>query len=223
MEGALKKMEIRAYTTPDREDPPAKTFTVMFNPTTYTKKYAIDYYDRQGQGDSKSQQVFSKAPPQEYNFEFVIDGTGTAGPKVSVKESVEDFLDVAYNYHGEIHRPMYLKLWWGGELSKCVLKSAEVTYNLFEPSGAPLRAKINATFAEQMDDTERTRRERDNSPDLTHRRVVQEGDHLTLLTQQIYGDPSYYLQVAEANELTNYRNLEVGQELIFPPLKDVRS
>jgi hypothetical protein len=41
------------------------------------------------------------------------------------------------------------------------------------------------------------------------------------MCQQIYGDPRYYLQVARFNGLKNYRRLAVGQELLFPPLKDL--
>ena len=116
---------------------------------------------------------------------------------------------------------MYLKIAWGAFISKCVLKSAEITYTLFKPDGYPLRAKVKATFSANIDDALRVAEERKSSPDLTHVRVVKQGDHLSLMTQQIYGDPGYYLQVARFNNLKNYRKLEVGQELLFPPLKDI--
>ena len=51
--------------------------------------------------------------------------------------------------------------------------------------------------------------------------MVKEGDHLSLMTQRMYGDPKYYLQIAQVNGLTNYRKLKVGQPLLFPPLKDL--
>ena len=34
----------------------------------------------------------------------------------------------------------------------------------------------------------------------------------------IYGDPRYYLQVADVNGLGNFRDLEAGVNLVFPPL-----
>ena len=221
MEGKLKKMVIEAYKEADYSGSPAETFTVMFNPNTYTQKYEVEYEERQGQGDSGSPQVFGSIKPQEYNFEFLFDGTGTIADKVEVQDVVEAFLTVTGKLHGEIHRPMYLKISWGALISKCVLKSAEITYTLFKPDGYPLRAKVKASFSENIEDALRVAEERKSSPDLTHVRVVKQGDHLSLMAQQMYGNPKYYLQLAQVNNLKNYRKLEIGASLIFPPLKDL--
>jgi nucleoid-associated protein YgaU len=48
---------------------------------------------------------------------------------------------------------------------------------------------------------------------------VKKGDTLPLMCYRIYGDSRYYLQVAMANRLTNFRNLQVGDELFFPPIE----
>jgi nucleoid-associated protein YgaU len=49
---------------------------------------------------------------------------------------------------------------------------------------------------------------------------VEEGDHLTPMTDRLYNDPRYYLQVAQANGLKNFRRLRAGTELIFPPIRE---
>lgn len=223
MTGTLEKMQIEAYKVADYSGAPAETFVVMFNPNTYAQKYDVDYEPRQGAGDSASPQVFGKIKPQEYTFEFLFDGTGAVAPKQDVPATIDRFLTVTGKLDGEIHRPMYLRILWGALVSKCVLKSAEITYTLFEPSGRPLRAKVKATFAENVEDALRVKKENKSSPDLTHVRVVQEGDHLTLMCARIYGDPSYYVQVAEINGLDNYRQLEAGQTIRFPPLRQASS
>jgi nucleoid-associated protein YgaU len=51
--------------------------------------------------------------------------------------------------------------------------------------------------------------------------VVRAGDTLPLLCYQVYEDPSYYLQVAKANNLSNFRKLEQGTELFFPPIAKI--
>lgn len=218
MGGMLKKMQIEAYKKADYSDA-AEVFTVMFNPTTYSQKYEIEFQDAQGAGDSASPQIFGKIKPQEYSFEFVFDGTGTAADKVNVHETVETFLAITGKYEGDSHRTKYLVLYWGKLLTACVLKSAEITYTLFDSDGSPLRAKIKANFSENVEDTKRIKQERKNSPDLTHVRVVKEGEHLSLLCQQMYDNPGYYLQVAAFNGLNNFRNLQIGQTLLFPPVK----
>jgi hypothetical protein len=37
------------------------------------------------------------------------------------------------------------------------------------------------------------------------------------MTERIYGDSKYYLEVAKINGLINFRQLIPGQELFFPP------
>ena len=220
MIGTPKKMSIEAYKEADYSGEPVKTFEVMFNPNTYSQKYEVNYDDAQGQGDSASKQVFGGIKPQDYTFDFLFDGTGTAAEKVDVHEVIEDFLTITAKLDGEIHRPFYLKLSWGSLIVKCVLKSADVTYTLFKSDGYPLRAKVKATFTENIPDTERAAEERKSSPDLTHVRTVKQGDHLTLLSDRLCKDPAYYLQLAQVNGLTNFRRLAVGQVLRFPPIKD---
>lgn len=219
---ALKKMVIKAFSDPQYSSL-VDTFTVMFNPNTYTQKYEVEYHDRQGQGDSGSPQVFGKIKPQEYTFDFVFDGTGVAAETIEVQDEVDKFLKLAGKYSGDIHRPMYLELFWGSLVSKCVLKSAEITYTLFKRDGFPLRAKVKATFAEDIDDALRVAKERKNSPDLTHVHVVHAGEKLPQLCYQYYRDAGRYLQVAMYNQVNNFRKLEPGQQLLFPPIKDSRT
>ena len=48
--------------------------------------------------------------------------------------------------------------------------------------------------------------------------VLQPGDSLEDLCQQIYGDGSLAQLVAEYNGLEHYQNLPGGTQLIFPPM-----
>jgi nucleoid-associated protein YgaU len=80
---------------------------------------------------------------------------------------------------------------------------------------------VRAVFSENVEDTLRVAEERRSSPDLTHLHTVKAGEHLTLLADKYYGDASRYLQVADYNKLANFRRLEPGQQLVFPPLLEV--
>jgi LysM repeat protein len=218
--GGLTRLKIEGYRQADYSGEPAASFTVLFNPNTYTQKYEVVYHPRQGAGDTGSPQVFGKIKPQEYTFELLFDGTGTAIARVDVGAAIDEFLTVAGKHDGEIHRPMYLKLSWGPLISKCVLKAADITYTLFNPDGTPLRARVRAAFSENVEDTLRVAEERRSSPDLSHMHVVKAGEHLSLLADQYYGDAARYLQVAQYNRLTNFRALVPGQRLVFPPIED---
>jgi nucleoid-associated protein YgaU len=52
-----------------------------------------------------------------------------------------------------------------------------------------------------------------------HLRLIKAGDNLPALCFEIYGDPGYYLQVARANNIDNFRNLIPGTKVFFPPLE----
>jgi nucleoid-associated protein YgaU len=123
---------------------------------------------------------------------------------------------------GTIHEPKFLKIQWGEGALKdfdCRLESADVEYTSFDRNGAPLHATLKTTFVEDLDPEKRTKLEGKNSPDLSHTRVVKSGDTLPLLAKEIYGSAEYYLRLAQANDLDDFRNLTPGQEIVFPPLE----
>ena len=69
-----------------------------------------------------------------------------------------------------------------------------------------------------MDPATKQKTQNKSSPDLTHVRTIRPGDSIPMLCEDIYGSPIYYLEVAKANNLANFRTLKAGQKIIFPPL-----
>jgi nucleoid-associated protein YgaU len=93
----------------------------------------------------------------------------------------------------------------------------DVKYTAFNRDGSPLHAELSAVFVEDLDPKKKASADRLSSPDLTHMRVVRAGDSLPLLCIEIYGSASHYLRVAEVNALDDFRVLEPGTSLYFPP------
>ena len=58
----------------------------------------------------------------------------------------------------------------------------------------------------------------DQSPDLTHIRTFKDSANLPLMAYDIYGAGDFFMQVAQANGLTSFRNIEVGREIVLPPI-----
>ena len=217
--GRLEKLRIQAFATPDYSDSAGAEFAAYVNPGEITLAYEVEYDAAQGSGTTNSRMEFKKMKPGDLTLAFFIDGTGASGHAADVQAEVEKFQAVT-GYNGDIHRPNYLKVMWGTlQIKRCVLKSATIVYKLFRPDGVPLRAVITAVFADNSDDQTRVAMAQDQSPDLTHRRIVKAGDSLPALCQKIYGDPRLYLRVAEANGLDDFRHLAPGRELYFPPLE----
>jgi nucleoid-associated protein YgaU len=217
--GTLEKLLIKAYEKADFSGTPVGEFESFINPNEITLAYEMEWDAAQGSGTTGSRMNFKKMKPGDMSLTFFIDGTGANGTKVDVQEKIQQFQTVT-GYNGNIHRPNYLKVVWGTlQVKRCVLKTASIAYKLFKPNGVPLRAVITAAFADSSDDQTRVAMAQDSSPDLTHVRLVKAGDTLPTLCYGIYGDPSYYLEVAQANGIDDFRNLRPGARIVFPPLE----
>jgi len=236
MSGELAKIKITAYKTSTFEESKkisSGEFRALVNPEGYTRSYKIKYKDQQASGTKSQQMKFEKIEPEDIEFEFLFDKTGAlpgtfkatddAGIQQEGKEGIwpdiEQFKKVVYDYKGEIHQPPFLIIQWGELLFKCVLRDMSINFKLFKPDGTPLRAVAKAKFTSTVENELRVRQEAKSSPDITHVRIVKEGDTLPMLAYQIYEDPSYYIQVAKANNLFNFRYLEPGTKIFFPPIE----
>lgn len=229
----LKKLTITAYKKSSRSIADrVGAFEAMFNPASFSQKYEIEYGKQQGVNSSDKTARYSHSKPRELTFKLILDGTGVHelgllqfGPRKTVSKRVKEFLDLTFRMNGSIHEPNFLLVEWGGKedgglIFACRLASVNVTYNSFDRDGSPLRAELDITLISDKEIRKRLAEENKSSPDLTHHRVVKSGDTLPLLAKEVYGSPGYYLRVAQANQLDDFRNLTPGQELFFPPLEN---
>ncbi|WP_346857589.1 hypothetical protein [uncultured Draconibacterium sp.] len=237
MPGELIKLHIKAYSDPTfRTEVANGEFRSLLNPEKYNLKYKVEQNQRQAAGTSAASPRYNRTPPEDLELEFIFDRTGVlinyGGPGeedntlssdegVGIADDVDQFKRVVFDYNGDEHRPNYLVLSWGALLFKGVLTELNLTFKLFKPDGTPLRASATAKFKGFIEDNLRVAMENNSSPDLTHVRIVNEGDTLPLMTHRIYGDSKYYLEIAKVNKLSNFRKLRVGQEIFFPPLTKI--
>ena len=236
MSSELSKVKITAYKSAGFEENKKITsgeFTVLVNPEGYTRSYKIKYKDQQASGTKARQMKFDMVEPEDIDLEFLFDKTGAIPGTFKAKDNtgiekegkegvwpdIEQFKKVVYDYKGEIHQPPFLIIQWGELIFKCVLRDMNINFKLFRPDGTPIRASIKAKFTSTVENELRVRKQADKSPDITHVKIVRAGDTLPLLCYEVYEDPSLYIKVAKANNLSNFRNIEPGTELFFPPIE----
>jgi len=198
-------------------------FECMFNPDTYTIEHRVRYDTTQAAGGTASDGTFNCIPPKQFSIEFTIDATGVSSDleipfPIPIPIQVLLFNKVTMDIDGDIHRPNYLIVQWGTFICECYLISSRITYTLFDSFGIPLRAKVNATFLERIESKLNQIANMFSSPDLTHTRLVKEGDRLPLMVFKEYKNQDYYLQVARANKLKNFRKLKTGEMINLPPV-----
>ncbi|WP_378176273.1 LysM peptidoglycan-binding domain-containing protein [Aquimarina sp. SS2-1] len=237
--GELTKLKVKAYSDPQFNNEVADgEFVTLLNPEKYTFNYKIEQNEDQAAGTSDLSPRFNKKLPEDLELEFLFDRSGvlvhygsdpnsTADNKVlkdegeGIIDDIEKFKKVILDYNGDEHEPNYVMISWGALLFKGKLTEMSIEFKLFKPDGTPIRAVAKANFQGFVEDDLRVARENNQSPDLTHLRIVKEGDTLPLMSHRIYGDSKYYLEVAKVNQLTSFRKLEVGKEIFFPPIEKI--
>lgn len=234
--GELTKMKVTAYSKPDLStESQLKQYSVTVNPEKYSQGYKLEYVTPAAINGGEQSPYYQWTPPTDLEFEFLFDSTGvfdktTSNPAPDeapvmekssngVQSEIDEFLKVVYLYDGNNHKPNYLRINWGTLDFPCVLSEVSIEYKLFDSGGNPIRAIAKTKFKSFQDNKLKEAKENKKSPDLTHVRVVTEGDTLPLMTNRIYGDSKYYLEVARINKLTSFRKLKAGQKLIFPPIQ----
>jgi hypothetical protein len=155
--------------------------------------------------------------PESINVDFTIDATGAVPGLRSVRTDIAKFKKLFFDVNPSIHTTNWCWLVWGDLNFECKLKTLNVTNTLFNALGMPIRADVSACFVEYIDPG--TEQANFNSPDMSHMIEVKAGDNLPAMCKNIYGDASFYLQVAEINELTDFRNLLPGSKIFFPRLE----
>lgn len=137
----------------------------------------------------------------------------------TVEKEVDEFRKLLMGYDGHTHQTAYLKLLWGGYSLRCRLKNMDIDYTLFRKDGRPIRAKVRCVFKGTIDYKLMVAKENKNSPDLTHVRTFKMNDTLALLSESIYQNNTFYIDVAKNNKLLSFRKLSAGQKIKFPPIK----
>lgn len=203
-----------------------RVYRASVNPEKYSLNFRVKQTDPNPPAGTAGQHLrYFYTPPDDLNLEFLFDGTGvieglgSALGGVGVVAELEYFKNLLVGYHGDLHRPYYVMLIWGPLLFKGCAVDLKIEYKLFNPNGIPIRATANVTFKQTIEEDTGEKVAKKNSPDLTHILRVKAGDTLPLLCKKVYGDPKYYLQVADANGLGNFRRLEPGMDIVFPPIE----
>jgi hypothetical protein len=228
--GKLLKLQIISCDDPDgKQKGSGLTFYSQLNPNKYSENVSVEVTETKIEGTKDPIKKFRHVNSTDLELELILDGTGVVEMTTKdgtskikddnfVTEQIKLFKDVALLYDGEKHEIPYVNVIWGRLNFKGRLKSLDISHSLFNSQGKPLRSTLKAIFSSSSNIETLVKQQALKSPDLTHLLTVRTGDTLPLMCQTIYNDSSYYLKVAKFNGLVDFRNLEPGTEIIFPPI-----
>ena len=137
----------------------------------------------------------------------------------TVETELDEFKELLSGYNGDQHEPRFLRLLWGSYKLECRLTNINITYKVFRRDGRPIRANAVCKFKETQSYEVMAAEQNNQSPDITHEKIVEQQDKFALLAEQTYAHKGYYIDAAKANRLLGFRKLKTGQRLFFPPLK----
>lgn len=199
---------------------------VMFNPTEYSFSKTNSWNRESIKENNVPKTQFSAGNPTELKVQLFFDtyehpegGTPTDvreyTKKIIALTKVGDFKDG--------RRPPMCRFIWGGAISfLSVITSLSYKYTLFLESGTPVRATMDISFQECIDEDESKGQ---TSPPLGipgHKMLtVKPGDTIDGIATHEYGDPKLWRYIADGNSLDNPKDIRPGQVLRIAPLEEL--
>ena len=194
-------------------------FELMINPASLKLTKGISYAENKTIGSSNSGNKYAGHKPSTLKFETILDATGVVSDvTVSIVEKINLIDAVVYKMDGSSQERHYLVVSWGSFIFKGQLMSLDYDYTLFRSDGSPLRVKISFSLEGFMNKLIEAKEAARQSPDLSRLIVLKSGESIASWCNEIYGDPSYCVDVARYNGLVSFRNIQPGTEILFPSL-----
>lgn len=217
MQGGLVKMSLTAYGDESFGNKLA-SIDVLVNPDSYKISKNVSHSKNRQQRSSRLGQHFENYGRENLSFSIMLDGTGVLpGTDVNtVKDGVDELDVIIYNFNGNIKRPNFVEIGWGGLLFQGQLDSYTLTYTLFSPGGDPLRVKIDMSFSRtlKIDDN----LIQSNKEKLAKLVQAKEGDSAASLSKEKLLDPLFAPLVGKLNALNSLRKSVAGMMLKLPKI-----
>jgi nucleoid-associated protein YgaU len=222
----VTKLTIKRVNPPDPANP--EGVEVLFNPNTYSIAKTVTWSPPSPRGGKPKTVSTANAPPLIFGgggsrvltLELFFDVTEALPPVRDVRTLTNKIVALTLiNPDAKPNpQPPTCEVRWGTQPKGSdfpfvgVITSLNQRFTLFRNSGEPVRATLTVAFTEFLDPV---LDKRGTDPELTTR-VVRRGDTLSAIAADVYGDPTLWRVIAEANNLDDPRSLPIGATLHIP-------
>jgi hypothetical protein len=192
---------------------------VQFNPNDYTIDSGSTYASMPVPGLQTPIQQFIRGDADQLTLELFLDDTSSrnSANTESVKSRLEQ-LRTFVRIDPSLHAPPVCQFTWGDlEFTGTVISLRERN-TLFSQTGNPTRARVTLVLKKYKSAEVQLRELKLESPDRTHIRIVREGDTLSSIAYEAYGDSRSWRPIAEANGIERPRFVPPGTALKIPAL-----
>lgn len=215
---ALEKATITNTVTGER-------IPVLFNPEEYTVSRDVTWAQAPIPGLSAPLLQFVHGGLQTLDMELLVDtyeehrdGSRSLNrPRSDVRALTTKLVDLM-TIDASTHAPPVLLFTWASLSFTCVLARATQRFLMFLPDGTPVRARLQVSFTEFRNVELEAKEIKRETADFSKRRVVGQGESLSAIAADAYGDPALWRPIALRNDLDDVRELPPGLALLIPPL-----
>lgn len=198
---------------------------VMFNPEEYTVNKDNNFAQQAIPGLSAPIIQFVHGNMQTLEMEMFLDTYETnrsnnrvlnqAGQDVrQLTRKITDLMKI----EPTTHAPPVLLFTWGSLSFTCVLARASQRFIMFMPDGTPVRARLQVTFNEFRNADLEAKEVKRETADFSKVYEVKQGDTISGIAWQVYGNPKLWRPIAIRNGIDNPRLLQTGLRLLVPQL-----
>lgn len=217
-----------------------KKVEVQFNPSEFTMTKGAQIADINIPGLDAPLLQFVRGQNETMTMDLFFDSTegGTGDAAVAVTTKTDEFYQLI-KIDRKTHAIPICRFGWGkgtfpgGHLTdrwvtqnasrnngfNCIVENVKQRFTMFSPAGAPLRATLTVQLREYRTLEQQIEQLCLESPDHTHTHVVREGETLSRIAENTYGDPREWRAIADHNALSDPLDLLVGQTLEIPPIR----
>jgi hypothetical protein len=198
--------------------------TCWFNPSDYTVSKANRWSDGSQLSEEFPQREFIGGDPRELRMTLLFDAADTDNDDVAdITDQLFTMLEVQPEVESgkKTARPPTVTFSWGQVSSfTAVATSLRVRFTLFDVDGTPLRAVADLTLTqvEKVVGAGGGPRQNPTTAGIAGLRMhtVRDGDSLQSIAHSMYGDPTRWRAIAEANGIDDPLALPRGRTLTVP-------
>lgn len=209
------------------------TLPVQFNPNDYTITRALEY--RATNGIGQEIHPFDMQPIKgqlaKLKVTIYVDSS-TELKEFSMPKKLEQYINESKElseictmiskltkYNHETHLPESILFSWGSLQFLGNATEVNITYEMFNREGKPVKAKIDMTIeGEEKGILKDIKANPNESPDRTKYRALGQVDELWMMAYDEYNDSSAWKEIAKENNILNPRKVDYTKMLKVPSL-----
>jgi hypothetical protein len=191
-----------------------ETLTVLFNPEEYSLNRENNFAQAAIPGRMAPLLQYAHGNLQTLEMELLFD---TFEQLSDVRQQTTKLTNLL-NVTPSTHAPPVLLFVWGSLRFQCVLARANQKFIMFLPSGIPVRARVQVSFSEFSNSSFEAKEVKRETANFTKLHVVSQGETLSGIAGQVYGDPTNWRPLAIFNAIDDPAMLPAGLHLAVPPL-----